>query len=77
MTIWDRMKATKSKRSERVAAERIKDLELAASFVQSIETGHPVLNHEIQQVAERLQRIADQLGTSRSQPFSYEPRHWA
>ncbi len=45
--------------------ERIKDLKLAASFVKSIETADHTINLEIQQLAQRLELIALQLGESR------------
>ena len=45
--------------------ERIKDLELAASFVKSIETADHMINLEIQQLAQRIEYIALQLGESR------------
>ena len=46
--------------------EHIKDLKLAASFVKSIETADHMANLEIQQLAQRIDRIALQLDKRRT-----------
>ena len=56
MAIWARVQDIKAKRDERLNAEQIKDLELAASFVRSIETGDVRTDVEISEVAARLHR---------------------
>ena len=61
MAIWARVQDIKTKRGERLNAEQIKDLELAASFVRSIETGDVRTDVEICEVAARLQQLASEV----------------
>lgn len=65
MAIWARVQDIKARRGERLNAEQVKDLELAASFVRSIETGDVRTDVEIGEVAARLQQLASQV-TARS-----------
>ena len=65
MVIWTRVQNLRKRRDERLSVERAKDLELAASFVRSIETGDVRTDLEIGEVAERLQQLASQ-ATARS-----------
>ncbi len=60
MAIWARVQDI-TKRGERLNAEQIKDLELAASFVRSIETGDVRTDVEICEVAARLQQLASKV----------------
>ncbi|MDJ0607885.1 MAG: hypothetical protein QNJ67_02845 [Kiloniellales bacterium] len=58
MVIWTRVQNLKRRRDERQSAARVKDLELAASFVRSIETGDVRTDVEIGELATRLQELA-------------------
>ena len=65
MVIWTRVQNLKKRRDERLSAERVRDLELAASFVRSIETGDVRTDVEIGELATRLQELASE-ATARS-----------
>jgi hypothetical protein len=56
---------SRTKGGQTMTMERIKDLKLAASFLKSIETADHMINLEIQQLAQRIEYIALQLGESR------------
>ncbi len=57
---------SRTKGEQTMTKEHIKDLKLAASFVKSIETADHAANLEIQQLAQRIEHIALQLGESRA-----------
>ena len=54
-----------TKGGQTLTKECIRDLKLAASFVKSIETADHKINLEIQQLAQRIEHVALQLGESR------------
>ena len=56
---------SRTKGGQTLTKECIRDLKLAASFVKSIETADHTINLEIQQLAQRIELIALQLGESR------------
>ncbi len=70
MVIWTRVQNLKRRRDERLSAERVRDLELAASFVRSIETGDVRTDVEIGELATRLQELASEATARR---LSAEP----
>ena len=76
MVIWTRVQNLKKRRDERLSAERVKDLELAASFVRSIETGDIRTDVEIVELATRLHELALE-ATARSLSADRPATPWA
>ncbi|MEM7226761.1 MAG: hypothetical protein AAF495_27565 [Pseudomonadota bacterium] len=58
MPFLEKWKAAAADRNSNQQAQCAKDLLLAASFVRSLECADHQANHEIRQIAERLDRLA-------------------
>ncbi len=61
MLIWEKLRLPWADRGKTMTAKGVKDLKLAANFVESIETEDPQVNLEIQGLARRIEQIAGRL----------------